>query len=293
MKSLLTTLGVDIDFFVWADDSCVAVIEEAPDGVVHVLVVPLEGEGGIAHALVIGDQLATAIRGLDRTDVRSEVEARLEPVPHVRVRPGLGGNPPPILRRTQPDEVHDLLFEARLVLRDAMVSQHTLARSDAAIAWAGEVRVDYGQFYLKRVGASDFPDAGPGEPDRIWSNGSEIYVAATTPSGPVPIEVEFHDRSPTETLPVWQHVVDVSLDRGGALCVLDWGGDERDARAILPIDPDPVRLRMHWGGLSRDGETFSAERLALAVWPAPVAPTRVIRRWSGWRPIERSAPAWP
>jgi hypothetical protein len=151
------------------------------------------------------------------------------------------------------------------------------------------VEPDYGQFYLCRAGAAWASDAVPsdGYERSLWSNGSFVYVGTDRKWGSTPLRIDVLDRAPA-SLPDgrWQHVAEISLDPGGDLEVYDWPGDV--PTVVVPLDPGPVRARLHWTGLvpnrfeGMDADGNSDEALRMQVWPAPTAEPTVLRWWEQW-----------
>lgn len=156
------------------------------------------------------------------------------------------------------------------------------------------VDADYSQFYARRVGAEWASDrvSDLGYEERLWSNGSFVYVGTHRQFGPTHVAVEVLDAGPPDEPDArWQHVAEVSLDGGGDLEIHGW---DSGAQLIVPINSGPVRLRVHWTGLEREGVEYSeenpdAQQLLLQAWPARPSGSQVIRWWKAWLLPARSA----
>jgi len=155
------------------------------------------------------------------------------------------------------------------------------------------VDVDYGQFYAMRAGGEWASDQVPssGHEAHLWSDGSFVYVGTTRRYGETKVRVEVLTAPPSEDAPPeWQHVAEVSLDRGGALELHSWDGGT--PAATVPVDPGSLRLRVCWRGLvpgraeGVDDDGNSDEELLFQLWPAEPAPPAVTRWWE-----ERALPA--
>lgn len=155
-------------------------------------------------------------------------------------------------------------------------------------AWSFTVEPDYAQFYALRSGAEWASDRVPsaGYEAHLWSDGGFVYIGTARRYGTTSVTVEVLGESPADIAPEWQHVAEVSLDAGGDLQVCGW--DPEPPAAVVPIEGAPMRLRVHWTGLTADRyegldeHGDSDERLLLQLWPAAVAPARVVRWWPEW-----------
>jgi hypothetical protein len=109
----------------------------------------------------------------------------------------------------------------------------------------------------------------------------------TRTDGPVPVRLEVLAEAPAEAdlPPEWQHVAECSLDPKGQLAMVGWESDE--PTATVSVEPGPQRVRVAWTGLVEglvagvDAEGHSDEAVHIQVWPAPMAPTVVVRWWEG------------
>lgn len=147
------------------------------------------------------------------------------------------------------------------------------------------VEPDYFQFYARRAAAEWLPDViDEVYRDHLWTDGSFVVISTVRKFGPTPLTLEVLANEPAAPSPHWQHVAEVSLDSGGPLEILSWPGDV-GPRSVHEIPEEPVRLRVHWGGLvpglfeGMDDQGNSEEHLALVVWPAPMAAFAELRRW--------------
>lgn len=154
--------------------------------------------------------------------------------------------------------------------------------------WGGVVEPDYFQFYVKRVGApwsADVTDETYRH--RLWTDGGFVVISTFRKFGTTRVTLDVIEDEPEPPSEEWQHVVEVSLDRGGPLEILSWPGDQ-EPRSMHLIPKESVRLRVHWGGLVPDlpegtvRQGLSDEHLALVVWPAAIAPLAVLREWDLW-----------
>jgi hypothetical protein len=158
------------------------------------------------------------------------------------------------------------------------------------MTWSGVVEPDYFQFYAKREGAEWLSEVTE-ETYRhhLWTDGGFVVISTVRQFGTTPLTVHVVADEPEPPSGDWQHVAEVSLDGGGPLEILSWPGDQ-EPLARHEIPSGSVRLRVHWGGLVPDPRESmggsSSEHLALVVWPAPIAPLRVLREWDFW-------PQWP
>ncbi len=150
-----------------------------------------------------------------------------------------------------------------------------------------QIEVDFGQFYARRAGSdwasADVPSVGHQE--CLWSNGGFVYIGTTRRHGTTRVRVETTDEPPAEAADEWQHVAEVSLDRGGDVEFYSWGADVADA--TIPVSDEPLRLRVAWRGLvpgrfeGLDEDGNSEEELLVQLWPAEPTPPQVTRWWSG------------
>ena len=152
-----------------------------------------------------------------------------------------------------------------------------------------QVEPDYFQFYARRASA-EWASAERTRSDlapHLWSNGDFVVIGTARKFGPTAVAVEVLDTPPDEPDEQWQHVAEVSLERGGPLEVLSWEPDT--PVAVVPIDEGSVRLRVLWAGLVEnryeglDDDGESDEHVLFQVWPATHSPSSVVRWWSGWR----------
>lgn len=151
------------------------------------------------------------------------------------------------------------------------------------------VEVAYGHFLLLGAGVQLLDDAVPdiGWQEHLWSDGVSAAVVTARTDGPVPVRIEVLADAPSdgELPPEWMHVAECSLDPAGRLAVVGWDSD--DPVATVSVGPGPQRLRVGWTGLVEglvegvDGEGRSDEAIHIQVWPAPIAPTVVVRWWEG------------
>lgn len=148
------------------------------------------------------------------------------------------------------------------------------------------VDVDYGQFYAMRAGSSWASDQVPsqGYEEYLWSDGAFIYIGTTRKYGETKVRIEVRQVAPEdEPSDDWQHVAEVSLDRGGDFEVYSWGDDK--PAATVPVDRSALRLRVCWRGLvpgrfeGLDDGGNSDEELLLQLWPAEPAGSQVTRWW--------------
>lgn len=155
------------------------------------------------------------------------------------------------------------------------------------------VNVDYGQFYAMRSGSSWASDQVPsqGYEEYLWSDGAFVYIGTTRKYGETSVRIEVRQVAPAdEPSDDWQHVAEVSLDRGGDFEVYSWGDDK--PAATVPVDRSALRLRVCWRGLvpgrfeGLDDEGNSDEELLFQLWPAEPIGSQVTRWWD-----ERVLPA--
>lgn len=154
--------------------------------------------------------------------------------------------------------------------------------------WGGVVEPDYFQFYAKRVGAPWLTDVTDETyRHRLWTDGSFVVISTVRKFGTTRVTLDVVEDEPEPPSEEWQHVAEVSLDRGGPLEILSWPGDQ-EPQSMHVIPAGPVRLRVQWGGLvpglpeGMYEQGNSDEHLAIVVWPAAIAPFAVLREWDSW-----------
>lgn len=145
------------------------------------------------------------------------------------------------------------------------------------------VEPDYGQFYLRRVGATwaSGEITKDGIFQNLWTDGGFVYVGTNRKFGTTPVEVALSASRPSDPDSSWQLVQEVSLDPGGDLDILSWNDPE--PVATVRIDPGPVRLRVLWRGIvvgrfeGMDEDGNSDEELRIEIWPEERSGATLIR----------------
>lgn len=136
---------------------------------------------------------------------------------------------------------------------------------------------DYRQIHVSDVrGAGDLGDAWTVQAveDRV-AVGAGVVGIGTDDTAEVRVTVEVLVAAPRDDGAAWDHVTAASLDvAGDAVAVYGCTDYVPEARRFA-LAPGTWRLRAAHRGLAK-----GREQVRLQLWPAPVSPPRVERRWS-------------
>ncbi|MFJ5535378.1 hypothetical protein [Streptomyces sp. NPDC093261] len=123
-------------------------------------------------------------------------------------------------------------------------------------------------------------------PGVLRDPGDFAIVMTGTESGPVSVTVQADAHEPGPADPdAWDEVVEVSLLLPGdkPAVVTDFDDDESSSLpALTVLGPGPYRVRVHARGRDAGQEALMVEdepveEHLIQVWPAPAAPTQVIK----------------
>lgn len=149
------------------------------------------------------------------------------------------------------------------------------------------VDVDFSQFYIRNETDSDVDvehDFG-GTGLATYFDPGMVMATCFQQNGPIPIDIEVLHTQPTPLPPAWQDVVEISFVANARTTLSGW--EERSSD--LPLDVTPghsyrLRFAVADADLARerlDWEGPVPERYQVRLWPAPPAPSAILRCDSG------------
>ena len=143
-----------------------------------------------------------------------------------------------------------------------------------------EVHPWYWQFYLLRGSAEWSSDqvSPKGYETQLESIGGFVYVGTWTYGSTTSVIVELHDSEPTPAKA--DHVVEVTLDGGGALALRNWDPDDAPV-AQVGLPSGRLALRGSWTGLQAvvAGDQASPEVIRFQIWPSAERHAKVLTEW--------------
>jgi len=148
------------------------------------------------------------------------------------------------------------------------------------------IEVDFHQFTIGHdEGPVDHPKVSRVE--LVWAiTATSARVSTGIASGPVRVTCRALDEAPLVLEDGWEDVMELSLETtpDWALSAAgNWGGDEELVDRIDVHGPGTYRLRVHARGrdINYDGAVEEpVEDYLVLGWPAPAAPTRVLKATS-------------
>jgi hypothetical protein len=94
----------------------------------------------------------------------------------------------------------------------------------------------------------------------------------------VPVEIVILNTAPDESLDLWDHVTEASLDISTGTLVVAGCVDQLSDALHIPIPAGAYRVRVFIGGLSTvENEFEGQDYYKVALWPAPMGPVTVLK----------------
>jgi hypothetical protein len=173
--------------------------------------------------------------------------------------------------------------------------------------FSGEMRVDYGQFYVSSgEDGHDLGAAFAGQQAGLCGGAvpGQLFLLAGTHTGVVPITVELHETEPPLDAGAWDDIVEVPFRPvSDKTCLVEWD----HPRHPLHLPETSYRVRYHCRGMDearnairdevRDAGEPVHEEYLLLFWPSPPAPDTVVKETSRtaahWHEFAREQPPGP
>ena len=151
---------------------------------------------------------------------------------------------------------------------------------------AFDLFADYFQFYIEDEAA----EVSPEEAGDAWTEeaGRNLLAPArgsvrigTARNTTVPVELRVEAEEPATEFQGYDHVAEASIDVPSGRLVIAGNSDYWPDAARIELAPGSYRVRVLYRGLatvSEDG-LGGDDSYALVLWPAPPAPTGVLKRY--------------
>jgi hypothetical protein len=157
----------------------------------------------------------------------------------------------------------------------------------------GTINVHYGQAYFE-AGAhfeGNLVDSFVGQRNGIIgaARPGMLYLITGLHTGAVGLAIYLNEREP-ELDPIFDEVVEVSLEVSAPAMLMEWGADDGTSLA-LPQGDYRVRYQARdmQAGNEQDTSEYPIDTYRLDLWPAPPAPDRIIKQsseiaayWHNW-----------
>lgn len=146
-----------------------------------------------------------------------------------------------------------------------------------------ELFADYFQFYLQdETVEGNLGDSWTKEAyDRLLAITIGTIGVGTVRNMTVPVDIEFHQTAPEESLAEWDQVNECSLEITSGRIVIAGCTDYFPDAARIEISPGIYRLRIYYGNLEAlsDDGLEGDDQYRIVLWPGDSTPPIVLKQW--------------